>query len=219
MSTPMAMVTDQQAQPPTLLGDRRAQRAGRPRTATTAGRSHTNGSSQARSGRAIIRRPLNSISPEVGSRMPATTLKKVVLPAPLGPMRLTIEPLRDDQVGAVDGDQAAEALGDRTWRAAGSRRSARPSSAGPGTEWRLHAVRRRHASSPRPAWASGSMPSTSAPAFIHGVQLRRSSPAREQAFRPQQHHAHQRQAVQQELVLQEVDVATGSARGTCRTTC
>ena len=40
------------------------------------------------------------------------TLKNVVLPAPLGPMRLTIEPARDLEVDLVDGHEAAEALGD-----------------------------------------------------------------------------------------------------------
>ena len=37
-------------------------------------------------------------------------LKNVVLPAPFGPIRLTIEPLRDREVEVVDGDEAAELL-------------------------------------------------------------------------------------------------------------
>ena len=39
------------------------------------------------------------------------TLKNVVLPAPFGPMRLTIEPARDLEVDLAHGDEAAEALG------------------------------------------------------------------------------------------------------------
>ena len=48
---------------------------------------------QVRRGRATQARPANEIVPSLGSSRPAMTLKKVVLPAPLGPMRLTIEPL------------------------------------------------------------------------------------------------------------------------------
>ncbi len=58
----------------------------------TDGRTQTTDSSPIRRGRAIIARPLNSILPDDGSMIPSRTLKKVVLPAPLGPMRLTIEP-------------------------------------------------------------------------------------------------------------------------------
>ena len=36
--------------------------------------------------------PLNRMVPEVGVRSPATQLKKVLLPAPLGPIRPTISP-------------------------------------------------------------------------------------------------------------------------------
>ena len=42
--------------------------------------------------------------------IPAMTLKNVVLPAPLGPMMLTIAALGDIEVDVADGDQAAEAL-------------------------------------------------------------------------------------------------------------
>ena len=40
-------------------------------------------------------------------------LKNVVLPAPFGPMRLTIEPLRDHEVDVVDGHEPAELLAHR----------------------------------------------------------------------------------------------------------
>ena len=133
----------------------------RTRSAMTAGTNQTNGSIHARSARATIRRPRNVISPSLGSRMPATTLKKVVLPAPFGPMRLTMDPWGIDQLRLVHGYQPAKTLGD-----------------GP----RVHqdgsrvCIRRRvvlgqevdrwfaHASSPRPSGPSGSAPSTSAPA-------------------------------------------------------
>ena len=90
-STPIAIVMVSR---PTsrLLGSTSTQAMPPMRKARIAGASHTNGSSHVRSGRAIIRRPLNSTTPDVGSRIPATMLKKVVLPAPFGPMRLTIEP-------------------------------------------------------------------------------------------------------------------------------
>ena len=51
-----------------------------------------NGSAQARRGRATTGAPSNAIVPSVGSVRPAMMLKNVVLPAPLGPMRLTIAP-------------------------------------------------------------------------------------------------------------------------------
>ena len=43
--------------------------------------------------------------------MPVTQLKKVVLPAPLGPMRATISPLVDGHVQIVKGAQTAEVAG------------------------------------------------------------------------------------------------------------
>ena len=52
-------------------------------------------------------------------------LKNVVLPAPFGPIRLTMRLLRDREVDAVDGDEAAEALGDLLG-AAGRRSSVVP---------------------------------------------------------------------------------------------
>ena len=75
-----------------------------------AGTTQKNGSSQVALRPRDHRRPRNSIVPAVGSMMPATTLKNVVLPAPLGPMRLTIEPSRDSRSTLADGDQAAEPL-------------------------------------------------------------------------------------------------------------
>ena len=63
------------------------------RSATGSGRTNQKmGSAQARTGRATIRSPRKSMAPPVGSVRPAMTLKKVVLPAPFGPMRLTMAP-------------------------------------------------------------------------------------------------------------------------------
>ncbi len=70
-----------------------AAKATRASTATMpAGVTHVTGSNQVRTGLAIIGSPLSSTTPLVGLMTPATTLKKVVLPAPLGPIRLMIAP-------------------------------------------------------------------------------------------------------------------------------
>ncbi len=44
-----------------------------------------------------------------------------------------------------------------------------------------------------------------------GAQLLPTPTTREQALRPQQHHRHEREAVQQELVLDEVDLGESVA--------
>ena len=59
---------------------------------TTGKANQKNGSAQVRRGRETTGSPANEIVPSLGSSRPAMTLKNVVLPAPLGPMRLTIEP-------------------------------------------------------------------------------------------------------------------------------
>ena len=46
--------------------------------------------------------------PAVGFRLPASRLKSVVLPAPLGPIRPSISPRLKRDRHAVDGAQAAE---------------------------------------------------------------------------------------------------------------
>ncbi len=51
------------------------------------------GSAHVRLGWATTVSPSKSIVPSVGSDTPAMTLKNVVLPAPFGPMRLTIDPV------------------------------------------------------------------------------------------------------------------------------
>ena len=62
------------------------------RATTSAGTIHRTDSSQTRRGRVIRVLPLNATDPAVGSMIPAMTLKNVVLPAPLGPMMLTMPP-------------------------------------------------------------------------------------------------------------------------------
>ena len=69
----------------------------------------------ASAGRSSSRRGTRSRRPS-GRRCPAMMLKNVVLPAPFGPIRLTIELSRDREVDVVDRDQAAEALGDAARR-------------------------------------------------------------------------------------------------------
>ena len=52
------------------------------------------------------------IVPAVGSASPARQLKKVLLPAPLGPIRPTISPSRHVEVGAIHRAEGAERLDD-----------------------------------------------------------------------------------------------------------
>ena len=53
--------------------------------------------------------PSNSMSPDVGSSMPVSWLKNVVLPAPFGPMIDTIAPRGIVEVDVAVRHQAAEA--------------------------------------------------------------------------------------------------------------
>ena len=61
-----------------------------------------------------VERRVRDSAPRRGSdrRKPVTTLKAVVLPAPFGPIRLTISPSPTDKVHVRDRDQAAEVHGD-----------------------------------------------------------------------------------------------------------
>ena len=63
--------------------------------------------------------PSKGISPSSGDRCRSSVLKKVVLPAPFGPMMLTIWPFFEAEIHLVDGRQAAEAFGDAVWFQAG----------------------------------------------------------------------------------------------------
>ncbi len=94
-------------------------RAGEPRMAVRMRddprrrRATATGSSQARPGWAIIVRPAERRSgPPSGRRCPAMMLKNVVLPAPFGPMRLTMLPRGIVKSMLLTATQAAEALGD-----------------------------------------------------------------------------------------------------------
>ena len=62
-------------------------------------------------GRPAMFSPLNRTRPEVGRMTPVRQLKKVLLPAPFGPMMARISPLRDLEVDAIERGQAAEADG------------------------------------------------------------------------------------------------------------
>ena len=56
--------------------------------------------------------PSNTIWPEVGLYTPVSMLKNVVLPAPFGPIRLTIDRTGNGEVEIGDGDQPAELFAD-----------------------------------------------------------------------------------------------------------
>ena len=62
-------------------------------------------------GRPVMSSPLNRMRPEVGRSTPVRQLKKVLLPAPFGPMIARISPRRDFEVDVVERGQTAEADG------------------------------------------------------------------------------------------------------------
>ena len=57
--------------------------------------------------------PSKRTCPAVGRYTPVSTLKQVVLPAPLGPISPRISPWLDVEADVVEGGHAAEAQGDR----------------------------------------------------------------------------------------------------------
>ena len=82
----------------------------------------------ARADRAPSKRTCRS----VGRYTPVTTLKTVVLPAPLGPIRPKISPCSDVQADVVERDHPAEAHGD-AGRAGGGAQPRSPASTKPGS--------------------------------------------------------------------------------------
>ena len=56
--------------------------------------------------------PSNMMVPAVGGKKPLIRLKKVVLPAPFGPMMARSSPFATFKRDVAHGDEAAEALGD-----------------------------------------------------------------------------------------------------------
>ena len=138
-------------------------------------------------GRAIIRRPLNSTRPAVGSMIPSRTLKNVVLPAPLGPMRLTIDPsgiVKSTSFTATrPPNRRVTFVGDEDGRLPGRLAHRPPSSVDFGKGQLVLA-------------GLGDL----------RVELALPPTVREEALRSQQHHRHEREAVEQELELDEVDV-------------
>ena len=86
---------------------------GRSAIATTiAGTTQTNGSSQARHGRAISVRPRNATGPAVGSIDAGDDVEEGRLAGAVRPDEADDRALRDVEVDVVDGDQAAEPLRD-----------------------------------------------------------------------------------------------------------
>ena len=132
---------------------RRARGCDEPRTivirATIApGRTHRTGSSQARRGRAIIRRPRNSICAAGRVVDAGDDVEERRLAGAVRPDQADDRALRDREVDAVDRDQAAEALGHAAGR--GGCRSS------------LQGVARRR-SSPGSVLGAGDSPAPSAP--------------------------------------------------------
>ena len=151
--------------------------------------------------------------------MPATTLKNVVLPAPFGPMRLTIEPLGIDEVGLVDGDQAAEALGDRLGMQHDlgrvRRRVAGPSAGGVGSPERLPSCVVIPGRMRRPADRGLRRPRRQ---VIGGVQLGRprwlgNRPSGRSSIMPTRARPYSR------YWYCTKSMSLGSGRGSCRRTC
>ena len=132
--------------------------------------------------------------------MPATMLKNVVLPGAIGADDADDRsPCGTIEVHIADRDQAAETLGHATSALQQDLGRARRGVATVGL------------SPGRPVGHSGAAPIASpwAPRTLASssrVQLPPPPAAREQTFRSQQHHRDERDAVQQELVLDEVDL-------------
>ena len=62
-------------------------------------------------GRPVMSSPLNRMRPEVGRSTPVRQLKKVLLPAPFGPMMARISPRWIVEIDVVERGQSAEADG------------------------------------------------------------------------------------------------------------
>ena len=62
-------------------------------------------------GRPAMFSPLNRMRPEVGRMTPVRQLKKVLLPAPFGPMMARISPRLTSKLTPIERGQAAEADG------------------------------------------------------------------------------------------------------------
>ena len=183
---------------------------------TTGKANQKNGSAQVRRGRATTGSPANEIVPSLGSSRPAMTLKNVVLPAPLGPMRLTIEPSGMSKSIGAHRDEAAEPLRDPAGVEQEPRRShgsgdGRPRRGGRGGRRRgdgSHRVHRARSSVVGSLFRLDPGRRVGGRQLVLGrrlVELASPAPAREQALGSEQHHPHQRQAVQQVLVVDEVD--------------
>ena len=122
---------------------------------------------------------------------PVRTLKNVVFPAPLGPIRLDDAALGDGEVDVLDGDQAAEPDGDLVGAAGRWSSTARPD---PPARCSLRA-------SPRGR-------------LVQGLDLRAlrlvqdlaGAGLREQALATEQHHQHEDAAEDQVVVGREVDL-------------
>src|SRR5690349_2364066 len=149
----------------------------------------------------MTRRPPRRTSPDVGSSRPTITLKKVVLPAPFGPMRLRIEPramARSTSRTARRPPNRFEILrASRMFSPASAAAGVDEGAAGAAAGGVAISAIGRH----RRIGCVGRQV-----AALRLVQLALPAPAREETFGPEQHHPDERDSVEQELVLDEVDV-------------
>ena len=63
-------------------------------------------------GSPVMFSPLNRMRPEVGRSTPVRQLKKVLLPAPFGPMMARISPRANFEIDVVERGQSAESDGE-----------------------------------------------------------------------------------------------------------
>ena len=93
-------------------------------------------------GSPVMSSPLSRMRPEVGRSTPVRQLKKVLLPAPFGPMMARISPRRDFEIDVVERGQAAkadgQALGAQHRRPVAPPRPSRPGSARRTSESAVH---------------------------------------------------------------------------------
>ena len=125
-------------------------------------------------GRPVRSSPPSRSRPAVGASTPESAWKKVVLPAPFGPIMPTSSPLADLELDRVDGDEAAEAHGDALspraarqprappFGAAGARRAPRSAPAAAATATRAARAGRARAGSAAPRAGSGTGTGTGA---------------------------------------------------------
>src|SRR4051794_811932 len=146
--------------------------------------------------------PSKCTPPRVGRYSPVSTLKNVVLPAPLGPIRATIEPVGMAKSTSLTATRPPNST--RTWRAS------RSSSVTIRTDFfeRISAVCRTRCRNGFVIEA-GLQPVTHLFVFEHaavGLLHLSGSGRGNETLRAEQHHQHEHETEEPELVLLEVDL-------------